>query len=372
MGQAGDGQRDHGFRRHARRGHHANVRSLVARGGFLAGIEADRLEGAAQGGNRLQISAHHDVLAVGDAAFDAAGVVLRAGKAGGLAGVGGRVVDGVVDLGAEGLGRGDAAADFDRLDRLQAHHGPGQQAVEALVPVGVGAQAGRHPVRDDFEDAVDGVAGAGGFFDFLLHAGFGFRVHAGQDHFVAGDQRGDLFPGGGPVHFHAAHADDVAQDLDAEGAQHQLGNGAGGHACGGFARGGPLQDVAGVGEIVFEGAGEVGVAGTRRSDGLVLGGIAGLDGELFFPVLPVAVDDLDGDGRADGFAVAHAGEEVGLVGLDLHAAAAAVALLAAPKLAVYELEIDGNAGGNARNQGDEGLAVRLPCGGKANHVLSIV
>jgi hypothetical protein len=41
---------------------------------------------------------------------------------------------------------------------------------------------------------------------------------------------------------------------------------------------------------------------------------------------------------------------VRLVGFNLHAAAAAVALLATPKFAVDELEIDGNAG---RQSGDE-------------------
>ena len=52
---------------------------------------------------------------------------------------------------------------------------------------------------------------------------------------------------------------------------------------------------------------------------------------------------------------------MGLVGLDLHAAAAAIALLAPPKLAVYEFEIDGHTGRQPGNQRDERLAVRLPC-----------
>jgi len=54
------------------------------------------------------------------------------------------------------------------------------------------------------------------------------------------------------------------------------------------------------------------VAGTRRGNRLVLGGVAGFDGQLFFPVFPVAVDDLDGDGRPDGLAVPYPGEDVGL------------------------------------------------------------
>src|SRR5271170_314359 len=104
----------------------------------------------------------------------------------------------------------------------------------------------------------------------------------------------------------------------------------------------------------------------------MLAGVAGFDGQLFFPVFPVAIGDLDGDGRADGLAVAHAGEDVDLVGLDLHAAAAAVALLAAPELAVDEVDIDSEAGGQARDERDEGFAVRLSGGFKTDHDSLIV
>jgi hypothetical protein len=55
--------------------------------------------------------------------------------------------------------------------------------------------------------------------------------------------------------------------------------------------------------------------------------------------------------------VAHAGEHVGLVGLNLHAAAAAIALLAAPQLAVHEIEIDGHAGGQPGDERDQSLSV---------------
>ena len=154
--------------------------------------------------------------------------------------------------------------------------------------------------------------------------------------------------------------------------QHQLGKGSGGHAGGRFARRSALQHVAGVGKIVLEGAGQVGVAGTRRSDGLVFRRVPGLHGQLLLPVLPVAVHDLDGDGGADGLAVAHSGEHMGLVRLDLHASAAAIALLTAPKLAVNELEIDRHAGGNSGDQGDQGLPVGLPGSGETDHNFLIV
>ncbi len=79
-----------------------------------------------------------------------------------------------------------------------------------------------------------------------------------------------------------------------------------------FAGGGALKNVTRVGEVIFERAGEIGVARTRRGYGLMLSRIAGFDGQLLFPVLPVAVNDLDGDGRADGFAVAHTAEDMDL------------------------------------------------------------
>jgi len=54
------------------------------------------------------------------------------------------VVNGVVDAGAEGCCCGHSAADFNGLDGLQAHDRPGKLAVEALIPIGVGAEAGRN------------------------------------------------------------------------------------------------------------------------------------------------------------------------------------------------------------------------------------
>ena len=137
----------------------------------------------------------------------------------------------------------------------------------------------------------------------------------------------------------------MAGDFDVEGAEEHFGEGAAGYAGGGFAGGGALEDVAGVGEVVLEGAGEVGVAGARAGYGFVFGRIAGLDGEDLFPVLPVVVGEGHGDGRADGMAVADAGEDVGGVALDAHAAAAAVALLAAPEFVVEEGLVYGDARG---------------------------
>jgi len=49
---------------------------------------------------------------------------------------------------------------------------------------------------------------------------------------------------------------------------------------------------------------------------------------------------------------------------DLHAPAAAKSLLAPPKLAVHEFEVDRHAGRHAGDQGDQGLSVGLTGGEK--------
>ncbi len=164
----------------------------------------------------------------------------------------------------------------------------------------------------------------------------------------------------------------MAENFDAEFLQEEFGDGAQGYAGGGFAGGGALEDVAGFGEVVFQGSGEIGVAGAGRGDAFVFGGVALRDGKRFLPVFPVAIFELNGDGRADGLALADAGENVGGVALDFHAAAAAVALLAAPEFAVEKGLIDFQSGGHTGQKGDQGFAVRFSGGEIAQHKRSIV
>ena len=154
--------------------------------------------------------------------------------------------------------------------------------------------------------------------------------------------------------------------------QKKFGDGADGDAGGGFAGGGAFENVAGFGKVVFQGSGEVGVAGAGRGDAFVFGGIAVADGQGFLPVFPVAIFELDGDGRADGHALAHAGKNVGGIALDLHAAAAAVALLATPEFAVEEGLVDFQSGGHAGKESDQSFAVRFSRSEVAQHKRSIV
>ncbi len=169
-----------------------------------------------------------------------------------------------------------------------------------------------------------------------------------------------------------AGGDDVAENFDAEFAQEKFGDRAQSDAGGGFAGRGALEHIAGFGEVVFQGSGEVGVSGAGRGNAFVLGGIAFADGQRFLPVLPVPVFELNGDGRADGHALAHAGKNVGGVALDLHAAAAAVALLAAPEFPVEEGLVDFQSGGHAGKEGDQSFAVGLSRGEVTQHKRSIV
>src|SRR5205814_441885 len=95
--------------------------------------------------------------------------------------------------------------------------------------------------------------------------------------------------------------------------------------------------------------------------------IASLDRQRFLPVLPIFVFQQDSDGRADGLAMTHTGEEVRAVALDLHTAAAAVALLPPPQFTVHKRLIHGNAGGQAADGTDQRLAMRFSGSKKTQH-----
>ena len=123
------------------------------------------------------------------------------------------VGDRIVHLGAGRLGCCYAAAELNRLHRLQAHQRLREQAVETLVPVGVRADARRQAVHDDLEDAADGVAGAQGFVDLGLHRGFGLGVGAGEQHVFALGDGGDFVEGDLARKLRGADANDVACDV---------------------------------------------------------------------------------------------------------------------------------------------------------------
>ena len=160
----------------------------------------------------------------------------------------------------------------------------------------------------------------------------------------------------------------MTQDFNPELGQELLDYGADGHPGRGFAGAGAFEDVAGVGQVVFDGSGEIGVAGAGARNGLVLRRVAGFDRHGFGPVLPIGVGDDHGDGGADGVALAHSGDNGDAIRLDLHASAAAVTLLPPPEFMIDRIQRDGYAGRESCEGRHEALAVGLPSRFKAKHV----
>ena len=155
----------------------------------------------------------------------------------------------------------------------------------------------------------------------------------------------------------------MARDLDAELLEQQLAHRAAGHPRHGLPGARTLQDVARVAAIVLEHAGEIGVPRSRPrhlTAPLRPGGVR-LGGHDVLPMLPVSVPHEHRDRRAERLPRAHAGEPFDLVGLDLHARAAAVAAHAALQLGVDAVGRDREAGGNALQHRHEPAAVRFAC-----------
>ena len=223
----------------------------------------------------------------------------------------------------------------------------GEQGVELAVPVHVAAEPDGHAVGEHLDDAAEAVAVLGGRLDLGHHRLLGGGVEAAHRRLVHLRQVGRAGPGGG-LRPGGAHLDDVAHDVDVELGQQRLGQGARSHAGGGLAGRGPLEHVAGVGEAVLLHAGEVGVAGPHLGEGRLGGAVLGPHRHLLLPLVrvavPLAVADLDGDGRAEGAAVADAADDRDLVLLEPHPRAAPVAEAAAGQLRLHLLRGDGQPG----------------------------
>ena len=113
-----------------------------------------------------------------------------------------------------------------------------------------------------------------------------------------------------------AELHDVAEDVDPDLAEEELGQGARSHPGGRLPRRGPLEDVAGIAESVLEHAGQIGMA--RPGLGEHLGGESGVGRHLLLPLRPFGVGDLDGDRRSEGSPVSDAGHQGDLVRLESH------------------------------------------------------
>src|SRR5712671_3691304 len=101
------------------------------------------------------------------------------------------------------------------------------------------------------------------------------------------------------------------------------------------------------------------MAGTRRSHALVLFRITSLNRQRLLPVFPVFIFQQDRNRRANGLAVTHAGDNVDAVSLNLHASAAAKALLPAPEFTIEECLVDVQASRYAGKKSHQALSVRF-------------
>ena len=75
--------------------------------------------------------------------------------------------------------------------------------------------------------------------------------------------------------------------------------------------------------------------GVKRRGGLGIGWVDGVGGHEGGPFGPFAIANHDGDGAAQGFAVAHAAEYGHRVGFEFHAGASTIAESAASQLGSY-------------------------------------
>jgi hypothetical protein len=160
----------------------------------------------------------------------------------------------------------------------------------------------------------------------------------------------------------------VAADLDLGRRQERLRERARGYPHRRLPGARPLEHVPEVVGQVLEGAREIGVAGPRIAEDTAgrLGG-GRLGRHHVAPVLEVPVADEERDGAAQRLPVADAGEDLDRVLLDLHAAAAAVAPLAAPEVRVDEGAVHGDARGKPFHDHGQGGPVRLAGGEEAEH-----
>ena len=189
-------------------------------------------------------------------------------------------------------------------------------------------------MRHHLEDSAGGIAGAVHRVHLGLHALLGFLIGAVQQDFILGRQGANLGEGNRPRQARAAHLNHMAEHLDLERRQQLLGHRSGGHARRGLTGAGPLQNVARLRKVVLKRSRQVGMARTRRLHRLVFCRVALAHRQRLVPVLPVAIFNQHGNGRADGVALAHAAQNACVVVLDLHASAAAKALLAAPEFVI--------------------------------------
>ena len=165
----------------------------------------------------------------------------------------------------------------------------------------------------------------------------------------------------------------MTEDIDTKTPQENLGQTSARDSGRSFSRTGALENVAGIGVIVFERSGQIGVTGARPCNAALRRSVACnlTDRHDFLPIGPVAIFDHHCDRTADGFAMPYTRQKTDLIFLDLHSAAATVTALPPFQLVIEEFKIDGKVSGKTFDQSDQCGSMRLASGPKAQHALSI-
>ena len=174
------------------------------------------------------------------------------------------VVDRVLHLRAERCRALCGEPDLHALHGLHRNDRLRQSAVQPRIPRDVRAEARRHAVRDHFEDAADGIAGAVRLDPPRPSSAPrlpGRRSPAALRRFLR--ELHDFFPRAPAFQPLRPTAITWLNTSIPNSPQNALRDCANRHARRRFARAGPLQDVAGIVKVVLDRAGEVGVARTR-------------------------------------------------------------------------------------------------------------
>src|SRR5438094_947261 len=158
---------------------------------------------------------------------------------------------------------------------------------------------------------------------------------------------------------HPADFQRVTIHLDAEFGEQPFGDPTDRHPDRRFSRAGLLQHVPDIAMVVLDGPDEIGMARAWTGDDLFQDRGTRLRGHDLFPVLPVPIGDMQGDGSAEGHPFADAREELDAVLLDAHAAAPAVAFLASGEVAIDVVGGERHACGHPFQDGDQTLPVEF-------------
>ena len=322
--------------------------AAVSGEGGGAALRVDRLLLTQEGGHGFEHHAEVDVLAVADAALDAATVVGHGGNGGG---VGGRRDEGVVLLAAALVDAAEAGTVVEALGGIDAQHRLGERGME-LGELRL-ADAWGTAADDAGDDAADGVAVGFHLGDECFHLAGLLRV--GTAHCVLLGHC-EVVVAVVVVESDRSHLRGVGHHADAHLAEGQLGHGSADDAAQRDAcRRASASAV--VARTIFIKIGVVGMGGTEERAQVL----------IVLRVL-ILVSDDEADGGAGRAPFEDAAEQLYVVGLGALGGQRALAGAAAVELALYEVEVDLDACGHAVDDAADGRPVAFAKGGQCEQM----